>query len=148
MDIILDPYRIQSKSFPGICRSLAEKVEYKGTSPPASHPTLDSGISSDACQSLIKQGTDHSQEMDAASLFCALSTWTFIRYWFRCLAVWFSASRRGQLKCFPLPTPRSPQMPNISVTSVFLSYFCFPWAQRCVCVPTQKRGVFFLSVSV
>lgn len=84
----------------------------QGEAGPTLHTTLDSGISSDACRGLTKQRADHFQEMGPASLFCSLSVWPFIRHWFGCLAGHFSASRRGQRKHFPLPTPGHPKCPT------------------------------------
>ena len=120
LDISLDPYRIQSESFPGICSSLAEMLSARGEKGlPTLHTTLDSGISSDACKGLTKQGTNHLQEVETASPFCSLSVWAFIRCRFGCLAGFFSAGRGGRHSYFPLQSHVCPKMPNLSVPVCF-----------------------------
>lgn len=107
---------------------------------PTLHTTLDSGINSDACKGLAEQGTNHSQEMEPACLFCSLSVWAFLRYR---LDVWQSCTLPAEedtTDSVPFYLT-SAQLPNLSIPVCFkdlensleaqsLSYFSFPWAQR------------------
>lgn len=149
MDITLDPWRIQSESFLGICSSLAEMLSARGGSLPTLHTTLDSGISPDACKGLTKQGTNHLHKMETASLFGLLSdtSWMFGRVVLR--------QQKGTAQmlspCNSMPTPNASiavcfkgQQTSLEAQSVPQLFPFSLGTKMPVCHHPQKDGFVFL----
>lgn len=75
---------------------------------PTLHTTVDSGISSDACKGLTKQGTNDLQDMETASPFFpflfGLLSGTSLDVWQRC-----SLPTEGDSTNTPFQTPAHPK---------------------------------------
>lgn len=132
-------------------------MQRRGEGLPTLHTTLDSGISSDACKGLTEQGTNHSQEMELACLFCSLSVWAFLRYH---LDVWWSCSLPAEDSTDSFPFyPTSAQLSNLSIPVCFKDLknsleaqsvpqlFLFSSGTK-VNVSPSKRDALFLSIKI